>query len=347
MKSSICFPFSDLPVEIALIIFEYAAKPTFSQKEEYNDQNPYADALSLCLVSRLVRSTVLPELMHTVLLPTRRNIEAFASALELQKKYTEDKSHLSFDYTRAVQRLWLAEPGKNPILDDGLKQRITTLLPVILAVPTLAVQPGYLSLIDESVEGLQSLGTDPNVDHGLSPVLGKTLIVTVETYRLYIKPFQYIHQKPVKKSGFLASVSHLTYLTELNPDSDTFRSISEGVESPDIPLGFWMGDIPRNCMNSLKSFSVVYPHFGLPHKVVPFFRPEGVDLHVQRLTVSAPVDMQNPKSFPSVTAPFPITLPGEESAPTEGVSFKVTHDQGHFQRWDFTWEKVWACGLTD
>ncbi|KIK40432.1 hypothetical protein CY34DRAFT_807225 [Suillus luteus UH-Slu-Lm8-n1] len=347
MKSSICYPFSVLPVEIVLMIVKYAAKPTFSQKEEYNDQNPYAHALSLCLVSRLVRLTVLPEFLHTVLLPTRRNLEAFASALELQKKYTEDKSHLAFDYTRAVQRLWLAGAGTNPTLDDGLKQRITTLLPVILAVPTLAVQPGYLSLIDESVEGLQSLRTDPNVDHGPSPVPGKTLIVTVETYLVSHQTFKYIRQKPVKKSGFLASIFHLTYLIELNPDSDRFRDISKGITTPDFFLIIWMGDIQWNCMNNIKTFSVVYPHLGLPHKVASFFRPEGVDLHVQRLTVSAPVDMQDPESFPWVTAPFPITLPGEESAPTKGLSFKVTHDQGHFQRWDFTWEKVWACGLTD
>ncbi|KAG1762383.1 hypothetical protein EDD22DRAFT_953120 [Suillus occidentalis] len=347
MRSSICYPFSVLPVEIALMIFKYAAKPMFSQKEDYNDKNPYANTLSLCLVSRLVRLTVLPELLHTVLLPTRRNLEAFASALELQKKYTEDKSHLAFDYTRAVQRLWLAEPGTNPILDDGLKQRITTLLPVLLTVPTLAVQPGYLSLIDESLEGWQSLRTDPNVDHGPSPVLGKTLIVTVKTYWFSSQTFRYIRQKRVKKSGFLASISHLTYLIELSLDSDTFRTISEGIKSPDRPLGFWMGDIPWNCMNSLKTFSVVYPHLGLPHNVVSFFSPEGVDLHVQRLTVSAPVDLQNPTFFPSVTAPFAMTLPGEESAPTKGLSFKVTHDQGHFQMYDFTWEKVWACGLTD
>ncbi|KIK34585.1 hypothetical protein CY34DRAFT_17611, partial [Suillus luteus UH-Slu-Lm8-n1] len=224
-------------------------------------------------------------------------------------------------------------------------QRITTLLPVILAVPTLAVQPGYLSLIDESLEGSQSLGTDPDVDHGPSPVLGKTLIVTVETYWFSYQTFQYIRQKFVKKSGFLASISHLTYLTELHLDSDTFRTISEGIKSPDRPLGFWMGDIPWNCMNNLQTFSVVYPHLGLPHNVDSFFRLEGVDLHVQRLTVSAP--MQNPEHFPRLTAPFPITHPGEESAPTKGLSFKVTHDQGHFRRLDFTWEKVWACGLTD
>lgn len=347
MEPSICFRFSDLPIEIALVIFKYAAKPTFSQKKEYNHANPYKDAISLCHVSRLVRLTVLPEFLHTVLLPKRRDLEAFAFALQLQKEHAEHKSHLAFDYIPAVQRLWLTEPAKNPILDAGLKQCITMLLPVLLAVPTLAVEPCYLSLIDESLEGSQSLPTDLNVDHGPSPVLGKTLIVTVGSYLLGFENFQYIHQKPVQKSVFLASISHLTYLIELNPDSDTFRDISKGFKSPDLPLGSWMSDIPWDCMNSLKTFSVVYPHLGLPHKTALFFRQEGVDLHVERFTVSAPVYMQNPESVLWVTAPFPMTPPGKEIARTNGLSFKVTHDQGRFRRFDFTWEKVWACGLND
>jgi hypothetical protein len=347
MESSTCFRFSDLPVEIALIVFKYAAEPTFSQEEEYNDKNPYENALSLCLVSRLVRRTVLPKLLHTVLLPTRRNLEAFAFSLLMQKVYAKQESDLFFDYTPAVQRLWLTETAKNLTLDAGLKQCITMLLPVILAVPTLAVERRYLSLIDESLEGSQSLITDPDVDHRPSPFIGKTLIVTVESYRLHIQNFQYIHQKPDKKSVLLASISHLTYLIELNPDSDLFRDISKGFKSPDLPLVTWMCDIPRDCMNSLKTFSVVYPHLGLPHKTTSFFNQKGVDLHVEQLTVSAPVYMQNPGSFPWVTAPFPMTPPGEEIARTDGHSFKVTHGQGRFRRFDFTWEKVWACGLTD
>ncbi|KAG2356988.1 hypothetical protein BDR07DRAFT_410761 [Suillus spraguei] len=56
----------DLPLELALLVLKYAAESTFSQKEKYAEKNPYADAISLCRVSRLVRRTVLPELLHTV-----------------------------------------------------------------------------------------------------------------------------------------------------------------------------------------------------------------------------------------------------------------------------------------
>ncbi|KIK34036.1 hypothetical protein CY34DRAFT_813195 [Suillus luteus UH-Slu-Lm8-n1] len=331
MKSSICFPFSDLPVEIALIIFKYAAKPTFSQKEEYNDQNPYANALSLCLVSRLVRHTVLPKLLDTVLLPTRRNIEAFASALELQKKYTEDKSHLAFDYIPAVQRLWISRSTGDWMFDSP-KLSIITLLPVLLAVPTLAIECSYLASIVISLKG----------DHRPSHFSGKTLILTVKHQAGFHEYFKFI-----QKSVLFASISHLTYLIELNLDSNTFFNISKGFKSPDFPLGSWMSQIPWDCMNSLETFSVVYPHpsLGLLETSLPF--DQGVDLHVERLTVSAPLYKQNPGSFSWVTAPFPRTPPGEESAPTKGLSFKVTHGQGHFRRFGFTWEKVWACGLAD
>jgi hypothetical protein len=329
MKSSICYPFSVLPVEIALIIFKYAAKPLFSQKEDYNDTNPYASALSLCLVSRLVRLTVFPKLLHTVLLPTHRNLEAFASALELQKKYTEDKSHLAFDYIPAVQRLWISSSTDDRTFGTPTLS-IITLLPVLLAVPTLAIECNYLPSIVISLKG----------DHRPSICSGKTLILTGAGFHEYFKF--------IERSVHFPSISHLTYLINMNLDSDTFFNISKGLKSPDFPLGFWMSKIPRNCMNSLETVSVVYPHpsLGLLETSLSFDQ-EGVDLHVERLTVSAPLYKENPGSFPWVTAPFARTPPGEESAPTEGLSFKVTHGQGRFRRFGFTWEKVWACGLAD
>ncbi|KAG1762409.1 hypothetical protein EDD22DRAFT_1027971 [Suillus occidentalis] len=317
MKSSICFSFSDLPVDVALMIFKYAAKPMFSQKEEYNDQNPYANALSLSLVSRLVRLAVLPEFLHTVLLPTGRNLEAFASALELQKKYTKDKSHLAFDYIPAVQRLWISNSREELMFRAcELKPFIITLLPVLLAVPTLAIQCSYLASIVISLRG----------DHTPSICSGKTLILTVGHQASFHEYFKFI-----EKSVLFASISHLTYLIELNLDSDTFFNISKDFKSPDFPLGSWMSKIPWGCMNSLETFSVVYPHpsLGLLETSLSFDQ-EGVDLHVERLTVSAPLYRQNPESFPWVTKPLPRTPPGEESAPTEGLSFKVTHGQGHF-----------------
>ncbi|KAG2752992.1 hypothetical protein P692DRAFT_201862747 [Suillus brevipes Sb2] len=277
--------------------------------------------ISLCHVSRLVRPTVLPEFLHTVLLPKRRNLEAFTFALESQKEYAEKKSHLAFDYIPAVQRMWISRTTEDLLWDgDKLNLHMTTLLPVLLAVPTLAVECCYLPLIvissrlslvdeslddsqslhtdpnghhrtspvliDESLEGSQSLHSDPNVGHRPSPVLEKTLIVTVKSDQFNFQNyFKYIPEESV----FFASITHLTYLIELNRDLDTFRAISKGSKSPDFPLGSWMSDIPWDRMNNLETFSVVYPHLGLPQKTNLSF-DQGVDLHVERLIVSVTLD---------------------------------------------------------
>ncbi|KAG2352985.1 hypothetical protein BDR07DRAFT_1615306, partial [Suillus spraguei] len=95
MEPAIRFRFSDLPREIALMVFKYAAEPTFSQKEEYADKNPYATALSLCLVSRLVRRTILPEFLHTISLRRCLSLKMFANALLMQKAYAEKKAIFS------------------------------------------------------------------------------------------------------------------------------------------------------------------------------------------------------------------------------------------------------------
>ncbi|KAG1788651.1 uncharacterized protein HD556DRAFT_1190612, partial [Suillus plorans] len=92
------FTISDLPIEIALIVLTYAAKPTFSQEEKYDDKNPYSTAVSLCLVSRLVRRAILPELLQTILLRRPCGMNMFANALCMQKAYAEKESDLVFDY---------------------------------------------------------------------------------------------------------------------------------------------------------------------------------------------------------------------------------------------------------
>jgi hypothetical protein len=344
MEPAIRFPFSDLPTEIALIVFKYAAKPTFSQKEEYKDKNPYATALSLCLVSRLARLTILPEFLHIVLLPERHNLKAFAFTLLMQKVYAKQESHLFFDYIPAVQRLWIGHSTDDLVWNASLEIDMTLLLPVLLAVPTLAIEVRYLDIIVKFMEASQPPRTDPNVDHEPSPFPWKTQTLTVEVYRKDVEIFHKIH----KKSAFLASIPHVTYLIDLSPDSDIFRDISRGLKSPEIALKSWVRDIPWAYMESLETFSMVYPYLAPPYKIRSYIdQTRGVDLHVERLTVSAPLYRQNPESFPWVTAPFPVTLPGERIARTDGLSFKVTHGQGHFWRFYFTWEKVWACGLTD
>ncbi|KAG2335970.1 hypothetical protein BDR05DRAFT_180085 [Suillus weaverae] len=69
--------FSDLPTELALLIFKYAAQTTFAQHTPYTTRNPYSSALSLSRVSKIVRRTVLSEILHTVLLPEARQRHSF------------------------------------------------------------------------------------------------------------------------------------------------------------------------------------------------------------------------------------------------------------------------------
>src|SRR6267154_4613505 len=83
------FIFANLPTEIILIIFAYAARPTFCQNEDYESTNPYSSALALCRVSKLVRRAVLPVLLRTVLLTEDCNVSAFVHALRIQKAYAQ------------------------------------------------------------------------------------------------------------------------------------------------------------------------------------------------------------------------------------------------------------------
>lgn len=97
MEPIILFPFTDLPVELAFMILEYAARPTFDQADLYDARSPYSSALALCRVSKIVRRIVLPELLHTILLPDFRHVEKFVHALRMQKVYKEKGSDLHFD----------------------------------------------------------------------------------------------------------------------------------------------------------------------------------------------------------------------------------------------------------
>ncbi|KAG2028558.1 hypothetical protein BDR03DRAFT_1096431 [Suillus americanus] len=64
------------------------------------------------------------------------------------------------------------------------------------------------------------------------------------------------------------------------------------------------------------------PDHGSTNNICAYALPRrGLDLHVERLTVSAPLFRQNPASFPWVTPPFPVTDPGEKIIRSDGVSF--------------------------
>ncbi|KAG1875870.1 hypothetical protein C8R48DRAFT_690083 [Suillus tomentosus] len=346
-----------LPIEIILTICKDAAQPTFSQREKYDMKNPYSTALSLCLVSRLVRRIILPDFLRTILLRRRHSLKKFANALLMQKAYAEKKSDLFFDYTSAVQRMWISDAfdyfvyaetqSENFVSkNDERARNISVSLPVILAAPELAVDYGHLRRIIWSVQDAWSSRTDLNVG-GHSSFPGKTKNLTIIRQGHHE---QLLHNT-VETFVFLASIPHLTHLIDLADHSHIFRGISCGTESPKFPVYLWMRDHMWNSMKSLETFSVVYPHLPPIHdfKSITYaaYATRGIDLHVERFTVSAALYKQDPKSFPWGPPWFPVMNPGNKRIHSDGVSFEVTSDKTYFSQYFWSWDKAWACGLTD
>ncbi|KAG2050242.1 hypothetical protein BDR06DRAFT_960393 [Suillus hirtellus] len=346
MKSPIRSRSGNLPMELLIPILKDAAQLTFSPEEDRVDKDFYSTAVSLCRVSRLFRCIILPEMLRTVFLRDH-GLKKFANALLMQKAYAEKESDLFFDYTSAIQKMWISDyrTSRSAGLSE-LMLNMTILHPVILAVPVLALGSGHFQLLAQTVEDAWTSHENLNIDHEYCPFPGKIQNLTVMSSSGSWAPF---HKDQIKKIPlFLASITHLTCLPDLQRTSDVFRDISRGLTSPESSLLCWMGRIPWDQMTSLQTFSMVYPHLGPPFSMRSYIDPErGLDLHVERLNVSAPLYRQNPRSFPWGTPPFSITNPGEKNIRTDGLSFEVTREQTHFCRSFFSWETAWACGLTD
>ncbi|KAG1875876.1 hypothetical protein C8R48DRAFT_768730 [Suillus tomentosus] len=359
-----------LSIEIILTICKDAAQPTFSQREKYDIKNPYSTALSLCLVSRLVRRIILPNFLRTILLHRRHSIKKFANALLMQKAYAEKKSDLFFDYTSAVQRMWISdafdyfvyaearlENQDSPFFwharylfsnrDEARERNISVLLPVILAATELAVDRRHLRLIMHSVQDAWSSRTDLNVG-GHSSFPGKTKNLTI--IRQAQDP-DFIDYR-VMTFVFLASIPHLTHLIDLAEDSHDFRGISCGLTSPlETARDFLRRDDIWDSMKSLETLSVVYPHLpplnDLKSISYAAYATRGIDLHVERFTMSVTLFNQHPNSFPWGPPWFPVTNPGHKRIHSDGISFEVTPDKTYFSQYFCSWDKAWACGLTD
>ncbi|KAG2109369.1 uncharacterized protein F5147DRAFT_156105 [Suillus discolor] len=332
----------NLPMELLIPILEDAAQLTFFPGEKHVDKNFYSTAVSLCRVSRLFRRIILPKMLHTVFL-RGHGVKKFANALLMQKAYAEKESDLYLDYTSAIKRMWISHHWPSLSVSE-LKLSLSILHPVILAVPVLAIDSEHLKLLVQIVEDAWTTHEDLNIDHEYHPFPGKTQNLTIMSSNGSWSPFNY-DQKP---SIFLASIPRLTCLPALEVSSDLFRDISRGLRSTGSSLQYWMDKIAWAQMTNLQTFSVVYPHLGPQFSMRSYIDPSrGLDLHVERLNVSAPLYKQDPQSFPWGTPPFSMTNPGEKNIRTNGLSFEVTRKQTHFCRLDFSWENAWACGLTD
>ncbi|KAG1895320.1 uncharacterized protein F5891DRAFT_674714 [Suillus fuscotomentosus] len=348
MEPDIDSPFSDLPIEIFLTICKDAAQPTFSQREKYDIKNPYSTALSLCLVSRLVRRIILPDFLHTILLRRHHSLKKFANALLMQKAYAEKESDLFFDYTSAIQRMWMSNAFDYFVYAEPRppsNNRFTFYKRLCSKMNELG---------RNSVQDAWSSRTDINVG-GHASFAGKTKNLTIirrgDDLDTWTGRIPDVFSNEIKESVFLASIPHLTHLIDLAEESNTFRGISHGVHSPGDSLFFWMKDTTWACMKSLETLSVVYPHLPPLHdlKSISYaaYATRGIDLHVERLTVSAALYKQDPDSFPWGPPWFPVTDPGNKRIQSDGVSFEVTRDKTYFSQYFCSWDKAWACGLTD
>ncbi|KAG2112382.1 uncharacterized protein F5147DRAFT_546733, partial [Suillus discolor] len=216
------FPFGNLPVELVLLILKHAAQPSFSQIAPYKSKNPYSFALALCLVSKEVRKTVLPEILHTVLLPQLRNVTAFVDTLRMQQAYAQQDHQFKFDYAKHVRRMWMGQfrgsiPGLS-LNEFGQMQSgldLSPLAPVLLAAPSIAVDFENLGLLSGCLFQVWKSRAD---SHEESPVLysPKTLMV-MGTESMTRQWPSYI--KTDHGAAFLASISNVISITHTITDS--------------------------------------------------------------------------------------------------------------------------------
>ncbi|KAG2126066.1 hypothetical protein DEU56DRAFT_983045 [Suillus clintonianus] len=356
MEPITTFPFSDLPVELVLIILRYYVQPTFDQTAPYYSKSPYSNARALCHFSRAVRRAVLPELLHTILLGDCQKVRVFVLALHMQKIYAEKANHLHFDYIPHVHKIWIGPDGGHLIpnyLDDWvyaseLKLAISLLAPVLLAAPKLAIAFTSLDLLSQCLAHAWKSHTDTNVNDEHSPPPWNTHTLTLSgdsdsLWRLTTTP---------QGSAFLASISHLTTGSHtLTFDDHFFEAMHNGV-SRDYHLPLRIKCIPWESLKTLQTFSVVYPHISPSFNIRMFvkFRTEGKDFHVGLLTLPASLlkkHCHNPTLTPWKIRAFAETGPGEERIRSKKIRFKVSLSPIHFWYNSEDWEKVWACELWD
>ncbi|KAG1725067.1 uncharacterized protein EDB91DRAFT_1254926 [Suillus paluster] len=264
-------PCVELPTELVLLILSYAAKPTFSQADNYDAKNPYASAATLCLVSRIVRRTVLPELLHT----------HSSTLFSMQKAYAQQKHHLHFEYAPHIRRIWIGEilhlppqplwPLSSmlyppPALDFSL------LSPVVLAAESLALD--FLSVKYLLAGCLEHAWHSQVVDHE-RPLPWNTKTMTVSGaypwFSLEITP---------QGRAFLASISHLVSLSHLQNETH-LHLIDRFTGSRDYRLPMWLRRTRWYSFENLQTVSLALPYIEVPVDPCIF---SGTEVQVELLT---------------------------------------------------------------
>jgi hypothetical protein len=341
--TQLSFRFGDLPVELALRILKYAAQPSFSQTEPYRSKNPYSSALAICLVSKEVRKVVLPEILHTVLLPESHNVTAFVNALSMQQAYAQQDHQFKFDYTKYVRKMWmgafrgsLPDPsldglvGQYPALPPGFD--ISPLAPVLLAAPFISVDFENLDLLSRCLLHAWNSRVD---NHEGSPPLYSPKTLMIFGFESMTHRWSSVHG-----AAFLASITHVISITFTITDAERhMRRICRDNGSKNYNLPDWMVRTP---LSNLQTFSLPIPHSARPLVECEL---SGTDMQVELLTfsISKLSLSQRPSSRPNLkdmrimqqlrrssdNSLLAVSLPG--SSP----KCVLCRD----------WMKAWACGL--
>ncbi|KAG1728907.1 hypothetical protein EDB19DRAFT_1832596 [Suillus lakei] len=342
------FPYTELPVELALMILEYSARPTFDQADLYDARNPYLSALALCRVSKIVRRAVLPELLHTILLRDSIHVEKFVHALRIQKVHKQGGSDLHLEYAPRVHKMWIICHGGNlkpaHLLNTprayALKPSespldISLLAPILLTAPSLALGWSSLDLLVECLEHAWKSRVATHVNNEHSPPPWSTQTLTLSCSPPTSGPrWERLTDTP-QGSTFLASISHLS----TNPYVCDYKSHI----SRDYCLPLWMEVTPWASFKSLKTVFLPYPRIEPSvNQFALIFT--GIDSHVELLTLSASLLRDHCDCIPREIEAFAEIGPGEECIRSDDIRLKVSDSHIRWYTRD-GWEKVWACML--
>lgn len=278
-----------------------------------------------------VRKTVLPEILHTVLLPQLRNVTAFVDTLRMQQAYAQQDHQFKLDYAKHVRRMWMGQfrgslPGLS-LNEFGQMQPgldLSPLAPVLLAAPSIAVDFENLGLLSGCLFYAWK-----------SPVLysPKTLMVT-GTESMTRQWSSYI--KTDHGAAFLASISNVISITHTMTDSTRHQcGICHRDSAPKIyKLPEWMARAP---LSNLQTFSLPIPHSA--HTLAEC-EPTGTDMKVELLTF-----------YVSKLSPRRRTLKELRmiqqmgSSPSDHGLLAASGLRSSFCILCQDWLKAWACGL--
>ncbi|KAG1726952.1 uncharacterized protein EDB91DRAFT_1339542 [Suillus paluster] len=338
MEPTSQIPLFDLPTELVLCIIKHAARPTFDKSNE----NPYSSALSLCRVSRILRHVVLPELLHTVLLPEYRNVAAFVRALRLQNAYAQQGNDLHFDYAARVGKIWIGkicEPPSEAPLHNSLSPHaqsepdidFSVLGPVLLSAPSLALDFGSLWLLSGCLESAWDSHIDiNNRPRECSPRSTKALTLVGDITRW--DPLT----STAKGSVFLAAISHLTFLSQFDNIWFVTRNYYyPASERRNHPLPKWMTVVPWASFQSLHTVSAILPFITIAGPLLSMY--QDTDVEMLTLSVSSPSGPWVHKTVKEYTES------GEGRLSSVDVRLKSGHPRAFNACYD--WEEGWACGL--